>query len=96
MKIKLYSIIHGKPYGNYNLAYSGDEVKVENIIDIVKQAKRHFKIAGKQFILRGSDTVFFATKIGKEWLAYELTGVEEDESNNDTGSEENDEPARSD
>ena len=79
MEIELYSIINSVPKGKYSLTYGGDTVELRQVLKIVSETKRRFKIAGRMYIMKAGDKLFFVTKVKKEWLAYELIiGAKED------------------
>ena len=83
MKIKLYALLHNDIQSWYTLDFPGGSVSEGQALDILDQAKKQFKIAGKTFIMITSEDVFFITKINKtrqangkeinsKWKSYKL------------------------
>lgn len=72
MKIKVYSLLHGDIYGNYTLTYEGEKMTENNVLGIISQSKRKFKISGKMFIVMTDEDTFYVCRTNKSWKAYRL------------------------
>lgn len=87
MQIKVYWILHGIPHKEYILDYEGTSVTIEQVENLLRQAKRKFNMPGKQYIFMAGDKVFYAVYTvvkdedtgvrSKKWLIYELSGASE-------------------
>ena len=77
MKARIYRMLHGKIEA-YFVAELATEATVNNVLDVISQAKKNFKMWGKMFIVVTEDKkTFLVTKLDK-WYSYELKGPEKD------------------
>lgn len=75
MKIKVYNIVSGDIDKIYTLTTENEDVTIDHIEDIIKQAKKRFKILGKQYTIIGGNKVFHAYRLpNKRWKIYQLSG----------------------
>lgn len=80
MKLKIYWMVSGEPFKDYILTYEGDHVTLKHVEDILKQAKRRFKMPGKQYIILAGNETYSAKRINKDqWRIYQLLGAENEE-----------------
>lgn len=79
MKARIYRITHGKidPQTDLYTVELAAPTTVNNVLDVISQAKKRFNLWGKLFILVDEEgKMYMITKVEKKWYSYELKGPE--------------------
>lgn len=62
---------------SYNLDYAGDDLKITEVKNLIQQAKRNFRLPGKQFIIVAGEHTYYAAKNNEDYDVFYM-GYEED------------------
>lgn len=71
MKISLAWIQSGQ-VKQYSLDYTGDELRINEVRDVLRQAKNNFKIPGRQYIMVAGNRTYYLVKVRKDWDVYQI------------------------